>query len=134
MRKGKIVIRITVPGRPVPKGRPRLGVRGRRAYIYTPERTAEYEQAVGLCARAAVQGCEALACPVAVAIDLFLYGNRRIDVDNCAKSILDGMNGIVYEDDNQVVDLRVRKLQEKDRKNQRVEIEIREAGADAGTA
>jgi len=132
--KGEPVsIRITVPGRPVPKGRPRLGVRGRKAYVYTPERTVEYEQTVGLCARAAVQGCEALECPVAVKIDLHLHGKRRIDVDNCAKSILDGMNGVVYLDDNQVVDLRVRKLRESNRKNQRVEIEIREARENVGT-
>ena len=123
------MIKITIPGRPVPKGRPRLGVRGRRAYIYTPERTKQYEQAVGLCARAAVQGA-ALECPVAVAIDLYLHGKRRIDVDNCAKSILDGMNKIVYEDDNQVVDLRVRKIREKDKKRQRVEIEVWEANSD----
>jgi len=25
-------VKITVPGRPVPKGRPRLGVRGRKSY------------------------------------------------------------------------------------------------------
>ena len=80
-----------------------------------------------------VQVCEALECPVAVAIDLYLHGKRRIDVDNCAKSILDGMNGIVYEDDNQVVDLRVRKLRESNRKNQRVEVEVWEAGENAGT-
>ena len=54
-------------------------------------------------------------------------------MDNCAKSILDGMNGIVYEDDNQVVDLRVRKLRESNRKKQRVEIEIREARENVGT-
>ena len=124
------MIRITVPGRPVPKGRPRLGVRGSKAFIYTPERTKEYEQTVGWHARAAVQGCKALECPVAVTIDLHLHGKRRIDVDNCAKSILDGMNGIVYEDDNQVVDLRVRKLRESNRKKQRVEIEVREANSD----
>ena len=127
------MITFTIPGRPIPKGRPRLGVRGRRAYIYTPERTREYEQAVGLCARAAVQG-DALECPVAVKIDLFLHGKRRIDVDNCAKSILDGMNGVVYLDDNQVVDLRVRKLREKNKKEQRVEVEVWEAGENAGTA
>ena len=128
------MIRITVPGRPVPKGRPRLGVRGRKAFVYTPERTKAYEEAVGWHARVAVQGCEALECPVAVKIDLHLHGKRRIDVDNCAKSILDGMNGVVYLDDNQVVDLRVRKLREKNKKEQRVEVEVWEAGENAGTA
>lgn len=127
---GPVSIRITVPGRPVPKGRPRLGVRGRKAFVYTPERTKAYEETVGWHARAAVQGCDALECPVAVCIDLYLHGKRRIDVDNCAKSILDGMNKIVYTDDNQVVDLRVRKLRVKNRKRERVEIEIREAGSD----
>jgi len=71
---------------------------------------------------------------VAVKIDLHLHGKRRIDVDNCAKSILDGMNGIVYEDDNQVVDLRVRKLRESNKKEQRVEIEVWEAGRMQGRA
>lgn len=126
------MIRITVPGRPVPKGRPMLGVRGRKAFVYTPERTVEYERLVGLCAAAARSG-DVLECPVAVAIDLYLHSKRRIDVDNCAKSILDGMNGVVYLDDNQVVDLRVRKLRESNRKNQRVEVEVWEAGENAGT-
>lgn len=126
-------IRVIVPGRPVPKERPQVGMRGRKAYVYTPERTKNYEQLVALCASIAYAG-DVLACPVAVTIDLHLYGKRRIDVDNCAKSILDGMNGIVYIDDNQVVDLRVRKLREKNRKRERVEIEILEAGTqhDAG--
>lgn len=31
------------------------------------------------------------------------------DLDNLAKTILDGMNGIVYKDDSQIVDLFVRK-------------------------
>ena len=126
---GPVSICITVPGRPVPKGRPRLGVRGRKAFVYTPERTKAYEETVGWHARAAVQG-DALECPVAVVIDLYLYGKQRIDVDNCAKSILDGMNKIVYTDDNQVVDLRVRKLRVKNRRQERAEIEIREAGSD----
>ena len=32
------VYSITIPGRPVPKGRPRLGVRGRKAYDNELER------------------------------------------------------------------------------------------------
>ena len=95
------MIKITIPGRPVPKGRPRLGVRGRRAYIYTPERTKQYEQAVGLCARAAVQGA-ALECPVAVPSTCICTASAGSTWTTARNT--DGMNKIVYEDDNQVVD------------------------------
>jgi Holliday junction resolvase RusA-like endonuclease len=40
------LVKFTVPGRPIPKGRPRLGIRGRKAYVYTPPETREYEKIV----------------------------------------------------------------------------------------
>lgn len=40
---------VEIPGRPVPKGRPRTGKGGR---IYTPKRTREYEAKVALLCRA----------------------------------------------------------------------------------
>ena len=43
-------------GRPVPKGRPRLGVHGRKAYVNTPPKTKGYEKLVGWVARYA--GCK----------------------------------------------------------------------------
>ena len=43
-----------------------------------------------------------------------------------SKSILDGLNGIAYEDDDQVVELLVRKHRVKAAAEERVEIEIRE--------
>lgn len=33
--------------------------------------------------------------------------NKKPDADNIAKCILDGLNGVAYEDDSQVCDLRV---------------------------
>ncbi len=119
-----MTIRITVPGRPVPKGRPRLGFRGRKAFVYTPQATRDYEQLVGWTAKAA--GCRPVDGPVAVVLDVFVQ--RRMDVDNVAKSILDGLIGIAYEDDNQVIELLVKKHTAKDATEERVEIEIREAG------
>ncbi|MEG1247059.1 RusA family crossover junction endodeoxyribonuclease, partial [Gordonibacter sp.] len=60
--------------------------------------------------------------PVSVTIDVFraLPNSRpkRVayepdtvspDADNIAKAVLDGLNGIAYEDDRQVVELHVRK-------------------------
>jgi crossover junction endodeoxyribonuclease RusA len=118
------MIRITVPGRPVPKARPRLGVRGRKAFVYTPMATKEYEKLVGWVAKAT--GCRPVKMPVAVVLDVYI--KRKLDADNIAKSILDGLNGIAYEDDDQVVELLVRKHRVKAAADERVEIEIREAG------
>jgi crossover junction endodeoxyribonuclease RusA len=119
------MIEFVVPGRPVPKARPRLGVRGRKAFIYTPPATREYEKLVGWVARCA--GCKPLNGPLAVKLHLFIRG-RSGDVDNYCKSILDGLNGVAYEDDDQVVELLVRKHRVKAAADERVEIEIREAG------
>ncbi|MDD3655055.1 MAG: RusA family crossover junction endodeoxyribonuclease [Desulfotomaculaceae bacterium] len=118
-------VKITVPGRPVPKGRPRLGVRGRKAFIYTPPATREYEKLVGWVAKSA--GCRPVEGPVSVALSVYVKG--RLDADNIAKSILDGLNGVAYEDDDQVVELLVRKHKVKRKEEERVEIEIREASA-----
>lgn len=114
--------KITIPGRPVPKGRPRLGVRGRKAYIYTPPETKEYEKLVGWVAKCT--GCRPTEGPVAVMLDVF--ARRKMDVDNIAKSVLDGLNGVAYLDDVQVVELLVRKYRVKNKADERVEIEIRD--------
>jgi Holliday junction resolvase RusA-like endonuclease len=42
------------------------------------------------------------------ALDGDVYPSRP-DVDNIAKTVLDGMNGVVYEDDAQVTHLKVNK-------------------------
>lgn len=116
--------RIIIPGRPVPKGRPRLGMRGKKAFVYTPTATKEYEKLVGWVAKCS--GCRPTEGPVSVSLVVFCRG--RMDVDNVAKSVLDGLTGVAYEDDDQVVDLRVRKFKVKNKAEERVEIEIREAG------
>ena len=101
VREGEAMIRITIPGRPVPKARPRLGVRGRTAYIYTPENTRAYEQLVGMCARAATPA--PLQGPVEMQAFVYLRHGRRGDLDNYLKCICDGLNKIAWRDDSQVV-------------------------------
>ncbi|NLL20008.1 MAG: RusA family crossover junction endodeoxyribonuclease [Clostridia bacterium] len=114
--------RIIIPGRPVPKGRPRLGMRGKKAFVYTPTATKEYEKLVGWVAKCS--GCKPI--DGAVAVTLTVYTRGKMDVDNMAKSILDGLNGVAYEDDDQVVELLVKKHKVKATRDERVEIEIRE--------
>lgn len=50
-------------------------------------------------------------------------------MDNVAKSVLDGLAGVAYEDDDQVIELLVRKHKVRRKEEERVEIEIREASA-----
>ena len=98
-------ITFTVEGVPRPKARAR---RGKGGQWYTPQSTRAYEEAVGWAARDAgirnpYQGA------VRLEIVLWLPDRRRRDVDNCAKSICDALNGIAYLDDSQIIELTVRR-------------------------
>jgi Holliday junction resolvase RusA-like endonuclease len=100
-----IPITFTVEGVPRPKARARRGAGGR---WYTPQATKAYEEAVGWAARAA--GVHE-PCDGGVRLDIVLWmpDRRRRDLDNCAKSICDGLNGIAYLDDSQVAELVVKR-------------------------
>jgi len=93
----------TVPGRPVPKGRPRFTKHGG---VYTPKRTKEYEELVGWSYRTVQKSrYDGL---VEVSIRLIYRSKKRLpDIDNVAKSILDGLNGAAWDDDKCVASLHV---------------------------
>ena len=106
-----------IPGKPIPKQRPRV-VRGR---AYTPKPTREYERKVGFCARQA--RVRMSAGPFSVKISLYFSDFRRRDIDNCAKAILDALTGIAWVDDSEVDQLSV--CRGFDRDNPRAEITIK---------
>lgn len=121
-------VKLVIPGRPVPKKRPRLGVRGRRAYIYTPPETKAYEELIKLLAKMTVkEPLNGLVC-----VDLKVFVKRpRGDLDNILKSILDGMNGVVYHDDSQVKKIDAELFVLDKETEERAEVEVRRcAGAE----
>jgi crossover junction endodeoxyribonuclease RusA len=59
--------------------------------------------------------------PVALNI-MFYFSNKRMDIDNALKGLLDCMTGLVYEDDSQIEELHVFKMV--DKKRPRVEIQV----------
>jgi Holliday junction resolvase RusA-like endonuclease len=108
---------ITIPGVPVPKGRPRMTREGR---TYTPTTTKDAEDAVRWVLRGAFQ--EPLTGPLGVELAFYLRTPRswskkrrkqaenaphttRPDLDNLVK-LFDAGNGTAWVDDGQIAELR----------------------------
>lgn len=116
------MIKFTVPGIPVPKGRPRAHIITpfkKKPFIvfYTPKETEEYEKWVKLNAKQAMEGRPPLDCSCEATIRVYIpvpesWSNKKTaqcltgelkppskaDLDNYVKN-LDGLNGIVFTDD-----------------------------------
>jgi Holliday junction resolvase RusA-like endonuclease len=122
-------IMFTVYGEPVAKGRPRFAKRGNYVQTYTPVKTKSYEDEVRLLATKAKGSGSTLEGSVSVFIYISFsvpqsYSKRKReaclsgetkhtkkpDLDNVAKAIIDGMNGIIFKDDSQIINLNVTKV------------------------
>ncbi|KAF1084944.1 Endodeoxyribonuclease RusA [Sporotomaculum syntrophicum] len=94
------MVAFVIPGRPVPKQRPRLGKQGQ---IYTPKETKAYEQTVGRAGRQVFK--KPYNGPVSLQVKVYLTAPRG-DLDNYIKSIQDGLNQVAWRDDRQVIRLK----------------------------
>lgn len=115
-------VEFVVAGQPVGKSRPRFTKGGR---AYTPTKTRHYEEQVADCAAKAMRGHVFNDTAVQVVIIAYMeipksysaakrrrcidgiHIPTRPDIDNIAKCVLDGCNGIVYKDDRFVNDMRI---------------------------
>ena len=95
-------IAFTVPGDPVPKGRPRVAVTAAgKVRPYTPKRTREYEDAIGN----AWIGEGPRPPQFSGAVRVSIRVRERVypsDLDNYVKAVLDALNGLAWADDRQV--------------------------------
>jgi len=117
-----------VEANPVGKGRPRAFRLGTGVRMHTPPKTKAYEQTIAFAAKLAMQGQPLLSGPVSAVMTFSLpipasWSLRKAqeaslgqtlptvapDLDNLAKAVLDGCNGVVFEDDRQVVTLHITK-------------------------
>ncbi|TDV39548.1 Holliday junction resolvase RusA-like endonuclease [Paraburkholderia caballeronis] len=121
-------VEFVVPGNPVAKGRPKFARRGAHVTTYTPEKTERYENLVKLAARDAMCSAEPYPGPIRLIVNIGVAipaswsmkrqaaaaagdigATKKPDADNVVKALKDAMNGVVYVDDGQVVDLWVSK-------------------------
>mgnify|MGYP002477990324 CR=1 FL=1 len=114
---------------PVGKQRARYARRGNFVQTYTPDKTRNYEALLKEAAIEAMGSSEPLETPVS----LYLYirvpipasatkkrlqaisdgsekPTKKPDASNILKSVEDGMNGVVYHDDSQIINLHVSKV------------------------
>lgn len=121
-----MTVRLTIPGKPVGKGRPRFRRAGNFVQTYTPEATANYETLVKWCWQE--RKLPKLSGEISATIKAYFpipksatkkrreemaketvgYTSKP-DTDNLAKIVLDSINGLAYDDDSQVVQLTVTK-------------------------
>ena len=103
-------IRFQIAGPPQPKQRPRratLGPNSKRAVWYTPKPTKAYEEWVGLCGWRALESAGLWSrwprgAKYEVDLRIVRRTTRKMDVDNVAKAVLDGLNRVLWNDDAQV--------------------------------
>lgn len=106
---GALVIRFTVEGRPVPKGRPRVVTvtRASRAHAYTPASTKVYETLIGWTYREPAGALPPATGLIALFVKVYEDATQHAgDLDNYVKIVGDALNGIAWADDKQVVILR----------------------------
>jgi len=134
-----IILAFTIPGEPVAKGRPRMTRQGR---TYTPQKTVNYETLIQECFAIAYPDHQPITGPLGLKIDAHftipaswsqkkqmaaqnyqIMPTKRPDVDNVIKCVADGLNGIAWRDDSQIVSVLANKFYST---RPRVEIEITE--------
>lgn len=128
-RRTKLSIDFVIPGEPKGKGRARSRIakgKGGAQFVahYTPKDTVEYENLVRLAAHEAMAGATPTSFPCRVKIIAYcsipaswskkkqakalageVFPTGKPDLDNIEKSVLDGMNKIVFRDDSIVCEV-----------------------------
>lgn len=115
-----------VDGKPQGKQRPRFSRISKT--VYTPTKTAKYEKQIAKAYTESGGKCIPADCYVSVNVSAFfpvpksyskkkredcleriLRPDKKPDIDNILKVVLDALNEVAYEDDKQVVELIGRK-------------------------
>lgn len=135
------MIKITIPIEPVEQARPRAVRMRKGVRLYDPAKVRNYKSELAL--RTSLRyNSKPLTGPLDVRLKFYRHIQQSIskkervlrlsgvhrptvkpDTDNYIKSTLDALNGLLWADDNQIVDLSASKFYSD---KPRVEIEVRE--------
>ena len=98
------------------KERPRFSRKDKHVRTYTSDATRSYEHTIGMIAKAHMQGSRPLngqlIAEVCFAIrkpPTTILACPKQDIDNFLKALFDALNGIAYQDDNQISEVIAKK-------------------------
>lgn len=116
-----------VEGDPQGKARPRFSQKS--GTVYTPTKTVRYERLIRKAFLDAGGNAVPSDCYVGITVDAYFQipksytkgkrlacehninrPDKKPDIDNILKIVLDGLNGVAYADDKQVIEVRCRKF------------------------
>lgn len=129
-----MIVNLSVLGEPMGKQRPRATFVAGHATIYTPKKTQGYEARFASAYGEKYPDQEPMQGAIRVTINAFfslskadfnskgepnkkgtaklqgeMLPTKKPDCDNVAKAVLDGLNGVAFQDDSQVVSLGISK-------------------------
>lgn len=132
-------MQIFIPGKPQGKGRPRYW----KGHAVTPENTRTYEQMIAMLWKCERYGVSDKS--IAIEITAFylvpkswskkkqaaVYAGEikptvKPDIDNIVKIVLDGLNGVAFTDDKQVIEIQAQKCYVFDDEQEGVFVDVKE--------
>ena len=99
--ESKEIVSFSVPGPPVPWQR----TRGSGKRRFSSPKQAAYQEHVKNHARCAMLRRPPAMGPVSLRVEVYFEDRRTRDLDNVVKQIGDSLNGIVWIDDAQIVEI-----------------------------
>lgn len=116
------MITLWIAGQPVAQGRPRFARIGNGVRTFDPKKSSEWKQFIAL--RANSEGVKPFPQGLPLAVDVVFHLSRpasvsakkrpypicKPDLDNFIKAAKDGLKGIAWHDDSQVIQLAARKV------------------------
>jgi len=132
------MIKFAIKGDPKSKQRPIFSNKNGKVRVFTGKSTSSFENLVKMHAQKHID--KPFDCAVGIHIKFFLhrpkylmwktkpmpaiYNPRRPDLDNLIKSVVDGLNGVAFKDDAQIVSMQAEKMYHSGEGGSRTEIEI----------
>jgi Holliday junction resolvase RusA-like endonuclease len=117
------MVSFIVKGIPTAKARPRFTTINGKIRAYTPKKSINYEKLIRSVAEKYIT--KPIDGPVGLYIHFYLprpkrliwktkqmpaiYTDKRPDIDNLAKSVIDGLNNVAFLDDGQIAMLHIKK-------------------------